>query len=213
MTIKGIIFDLDGTLVDTKEEYKYEVFTKTMKYFKIEVTNQEANLFWYGKQRSRLIENKYNINPRIFWKKFMEVDTIDSRIKNSYVYEDVIPALTKLKDSGKKLGIVTGAPKYVSKREVELIEGVIFDSIINANHLYNMKVKPDPEGLIKCLNDLKLGKDELIFVGNGEEDILAGRNAGIQDVMIYRGAYQDFFKPTIIINSLNELKKLTEKHL
>lgn len=207
MNLKGVIFDLDGTLVDTEEDYIYEVFQETMKCFNIYVNKEEALNFWYGQKRSELIETVYGVNSEDFWDKFVKVEDVNNRIINSYVYPDSKQVLHELKKKGLKIGLVTSAPKSISDKELELLQDFSFDSVINAHPWHGLKTKPNPDGLNKCLNDLLLNNYEVLFVGNGEEDVKAGENAGIKTLMIYRKDYQSSFDSDIKISSLNELLK------
>ena len=71
--------------------------------------------------------------------------------------------------------------------------------------------KPHPEGLEKCLNALGAKKQESLFIGNAEEDVLTAKNAGILDVFLRRGEYDfklDKIRPSVIIDSLYGLRSV-----
>jgi FMN phosphatase YigB (HAD superfamily) len=68
----------------------------------------------------------------------------------------------------------------------------------------------DLDGTNKCLNFLGIKKSESMFVGNGEEDIIA-RNAQVFDVLLKRGEYEfTDIQPSLTINSLYDLRNLLE---
>jgi len=74
-----------------------------------------------------------------------------------------------------------------------------------------MKPKPHPEAVLKCLKLLHVNPGMAMFVGNGEEDILAGKRAGVTDVFIDRGEHNLLtVMPSHTIKTLPEVLKLAE---
>jgi len=209
MKYKAVIFDLDGTLVHTTPEYRYKVVPQTLTEFGVIASKENIDKFWFGHpDREIVIRDHFGVAPELFWKEFRKNDDINLRIKESRTYPD-IDFLAELKEKGYKLGIVTGAPEHIAYPEIKLIGEDNFDSIILAHEFKGIRSKPDPQGLFECLKILKLRPEEVIFVGNGDEDILAAKNAGIFDVLLLRGEH-DFIKqaPSVFINSLYELRKI-----
>ncbi|MEM5790465.1 MAG: HAD hydrolase-like protein [Candidatus Aenigmatarchaeota archaeon] len=209
--IKAISFDLDGTLVYHKKEYIVEVVGKTILELGFQPDEKFSYEFWYGSNRSKIIQEKLGIEPMRFWKIFWEYDKPETRVKNTEVYEDVL-ALKSIYDRGIKLGIVTGALSNVAKLEIskinEKVRGIKFDSVITNKS--GMKLKPYPDPLLKSLKELGVEKGELIYVGNGMEDAEAAKKAGIFPVIVLReeNKWMNFDISVKLINSLYELEKM-----
>jgi HAD superfamily hydrolase (TIGR01549 family) len=201
------IFDLDGTLVSTRPEYRYLVVGNTLRELGIPVLESEIDLFWFRGNRTEIVRKYFKINPDLFWKTFRKHDSPEVRKDFTTPFNDV-DLLRNLKNKGLKIGIVTRAPEHIIEAEISLIGKNIFDSIILANHVSGIKEKPHPEGLHKCLRALNINPENAFFVGNAEEDVMAAKNAKILDILIDRGEYESMnIRPTLRINSLYELSK------
>ncbi len=210
MTIKAIIFDLDGTLVHTVSEYRYAVVKKTLKELGVSsFSKKNTDKFWFGGNRNKTIREIFKVEPEVFWKVFHKHDTIEEREKHTKAYEDV-DFIKELKKEGYKTGIVTGSIESIALMEIKMVGKESFDAIIITQISNGVEPKPHPSGLERCINMLGVKKDEVIYVGNSDEDIIAAKNAGVLDVLIDRNEYEidEKIKPTYKIKTLYELKDI-----
>ena len=208
MAYKSVLFDLDGTLVHTLPKYRYLVVPQTLSEFDVVASKANIDRFWFGDpERDVVIKEGFGVDVELFWKTFRKYDNPQLRKDKSRVYDDV-DFIGELREKGYLTGIVTGAPAHIAFPEIELLGENNFDGIILACTSNGFKPKPHPHGLHECLNLLKIKSDEAIYVGNGDEDIEAAKNAGVFDILILRGEH-DFCKlePSLKINSLYELRK------
>ncbi|RLI98117.1 MAG: hypothetical protein DRP00_02665 [Candidatus Aenigmatarchaeota archaeon] len=185
---KALIFDLDGTLVYTLPSFKYEVMVKTLSELGMNVFRKdEIDEFWYGTDRDKIIEKYFRVEPQRFWEIFSKYNKPERRVEYTEVYEDV-HVLRSLKEKYKlKLGIITSNPYPIAKKEVELLEreGIEFDSIVTPNYPEE-KPKPNAKLVERCLKELGVEKKDVVLVGNGKEDWLLAKNAGIPFILIER---------------------------
>ncbi|QII83087.1 HAD-IA family hydrolase [Jeotgalibaca arthritidis] len=89
--------------------------------------------------------------------------------------------LAYLKEQSFLLAIVTGKARRsldISLEQLEMAD--LFDYIITGDDVE--KAKPHPEGIFKVLDNLKLKKEDVIFVGDSDADIAAGLDAGVHTV-------------------------------
>src|SRR3989344_4406769 len=76
------------------------------------------------------------------------------------------------------------------------------------NEIIQEDYRIDPSGLYECLRRMQIEKEELLWVGNGWEDLEAGRNAGVDTRIVYR-KHQGFLPPEVVrIDSLDDIKEL-----
>lgn len=101
------------------------------------------------------------------------------------LYPDVEPTLTKLKDGGYLLGLISNAPAGTGRTVEALGLSRYLDSVIISGAVgYS---KPNPEIFRMALNDLHIGPEESVHVGDlYEADVVGARNAGILGLLIDR---------------------------
>ncbi len=203
---KAIVFDLDGTLVHTEPDYRYLVVGETLKELGAQASKRDIDRFWFEGDRDRIIQERFGFEVADFWEVFRKHDLPSKRAKFTKPYEDTTIMLPRLKGRGYKLGIVTGAPKEIAMMEVGLLESGLIDTVVMANPLMGVKLKPDPEGLHKCLRMLGVQNTGTPYVGNGSEDVGAAKAAGMVDVLLKRGDNNTTgLEPSRVITSLHDL--------
>lgn len=209
MKFRGIIFDLDGTLVHTKPEYRYNVVGAVLKEFGIKPVKKYIDCFWFETNRQEIIQKNFGIEPDIFWEKFQKLENIAFREKSTRAYSDT-SAIENLKEKGMKLGIVTGSPRHILEMELAFIGKGLFDSIVPSRFEHGSFPKPNPHALEKCISELGLEKKEVAFAGNSEEDILTAKNADVYSILVDRKEHSFKYskKPDLTIASLKELEKI-----
>lgn len=209
----GLLLDLDGTLVHTSYEYRKFILYKTLGDLNIDTPSRSSiDRFWFGQKRNKMIKKSFGIDSDEFWDIYSNYETVDFRKKHIKPYSDV-DFLKRLKERGYKMGILTGAPKEIAECELEMLkndieEDNLFENILTASD-QEVEHKPNPGGIYKLMEELEIGKEEAIFIGNGEEDLEASQNAGIDFVLMDRGEY-DFGidSETRKIEKLYELENL-----
>lgn len=180
--VKAVLFDWDGTLVDTAEA-SYRCYVRTFAELGIPFDRDTyARTYspnWYLTFRALGL-------PEEHWKKtdarwlahFAEeqVELIDGA-------RDVLEALVA---RGMVTGLVTSGERDRVERELEL-HG-LHDHV--HERVYGCEVKekkPHPEGLLLCLDRLRIGADEAVFVGDSPEDVAMARAAGVYSVAVPGG--------------------------
>ncbi len=208
---KAVIFDLDGTLIDTRDMI-YTVFGNLAK----EMGDQHAY------SRKEVLKQAYGSIPDML-KRLLGSDIDMSRVlirlqellkqsKHLYwAYDGADSLLKDLIKNGYKLAVVTAGNKDTAKHLDEVGLGHLFDVIITADDV--TITKPHPEGVILALEKLNASAEQTVMVGDSKDDILAAKAAGLkQSIGITHGIGQlediQKAKPDKIINNLMELHKL-----
>lgn len=207
--IKAVLFDLDGTLLDTNELI-YTSFVKTFKdKLNIELKKEEVTQFFgipLGDPFKKYT-NSENVDELVaYYREYNEAihDTM------CFAFEGVKELLTSLRDKGIKIAIVTSKRRELAERGMK-IAGIydFMDVIITPES--TKKHKPDGEPAIKACNDLGIDPSEAIMVGDSPFDIYCGKNAGCKtcgvnytfiDLNVLKESEPDYFidKPLDILN-------------
>ncbi|GAV23605.1 pyrophosphatase PpaX [Carboxydothermus pertinax] len=208
---KGIFFDLDGTLLDTFELI-YQSFRYVYKNFLNKEISKEDIYPHFGKP---LIYSFGNLDPKTIDQliaAYREFNLLhhDKMIKP---FPEAIDTLKSLKQNNKKLAIITSKLKDTAIRGLKLFDlEQYFDLIIAMED--TEKHKPDPAPVKLALDFFKLSPNECLMVGDSPHDMLSAKGAGVKTVAVKWSVlpWEDLLKtkPDYIINSFNDLLKITE---
>lgn len=207
--LKAVMFDLDGTLVSTRPEYRYQIVSNTLRELGRKAVQAHIDTFWFEGNRDEIIRTLFQVDPLLFWKAYASFDLCDIRCEHTIVFEDTF-VLQQLRQKGLRLGIVTNAPHRIAHSELRLIGAHLFDAVIVADPVCGIRPKPAPDGIITCLNNLHTTAQDALFIGNSHEDIEAARAAGVRDIYIDRDEYKLQIGPTIPSTSIRNLEDLLQ---
>lgn len=175
--IKAILFDLDGTLLDTNELI-YNSFCHTFNEFinrevsKSEITNLYGKPLEYS--FSSYTEDKELVDKMI--KVYREYN-LKHHDNMCVPFDGVVELLTKLKNKGIKLGIVTSKKKDTAIRGMKVGKILDFMDVIITPEV-TKKHKPHGEPALKACEILNVSPSETIMVGDSSYDLLCGKRAG-----------------------------------
>jgi phosphoglycolate phosphatase len=184
-----VLFDLDGTLIETAPEIM-DAVNDTLRHFELpEVTQQQVN-DWIGHGTRELL-----ISALAYVKQqAIEAVRADALLPaylaefdvhyqqrcgtRSHLYPQVRETLTALFERGVKLAVVTNK------------EGRYTTTVLNAHNLMpllhrvvsgdTMPVKkPNPAGIHNCMEQFGVAPERALFVGDSSIDVATARNAGI----------------------------------
>lgn len=186
--IKGIIFDLDGTLLNTVDDIKNSLnFVLEENNFPLRTEEEVKSSLGYGSLS--LIKDSLP--------KDTTEDTIN-KIYNDYVshytknnnnstkpYEDIMTLLKLLKANKYLLAITSNKmQEAVTELNQETFLGLIDVAI---GERKSLKLKPDPEMIVLALNELGLSNEEVLYVGDTEVDLLTAKNANLKSIAVTWG--------------------------
>ena len=204
---KHISFDLDGTLVHTVPEYRHRVIPMAAKRIgKQPPTPRTIDRIWFEANRDLLIKSEFGLDPEIFWTTFRQIDTPEERSKHTKPYDDAERAIRRLKEMGKTVSIITGAPKWIAEMEIGKMNGAPIDFSLPI-HAYNFSSKPDPSSFFFVLERLNAKPEETLYIGNSNEDAYFAKGAGVDFLYLERKEHQFDVRDWMIttIHSLDEI--------
>lgn len=173
--ITTILFDLDGTLIDTNELIITTYLHTLEKYYPSKYQREDV-LPFLG---PTLHEAFGSIDPDLVEEMVLEYRAFNIANHDELVTEfaGVFETVQSLKDKGYKLGIVTTKRHDVTLKGLRLMDlEQFFEVVVTYDHV--SKTKPDPEPIFKALEQLDSSPEETMMVGDNYHDILAGKNAG-----------------------------------
>ena len=186
---KLIIFDLDGTLLDTVEDLRHCINILLEKHGYKTVSSQEiVKCLGYGaKQLVYLAAGKPDSETHE--KLFAEYVPMQEKSDNAFtrLYDGLDEVLVKLKKLGYKLAIVSNKPDSVTQIVVEQKLGSYGFDFVTGNRPELFNPKPDKSCVEYCLSSLGMKKEDAIFVGDSEVDVQTFIGAGIDGIGVTWG--------------------------
>ena len=192
MQIKAVLFDLDGTLIDTIPDLTYGLNQMLKGLDKPPLTTGQVSSM-VGRGVIDLMENVFRasrlavrseaINKAI--SVYCDI-MVRSGSSHSTVFPDVFESLARLRTSGMKVAIVTNKPRSMTEaivREKDLVGRV--DCVVAAGDAAT--VKPHPEMLWFACDKLGVPRNEAVMVGDSSNDALAAQSAGMPVYLVTTG--------------------------
>ncbi|AWH88561.1 phosphoglycolate phosphatase [Limnobaculum parvum] len=181
--IKGVGFDLDGTLVNSLPGLAAAI-DATLKSLGLPAAGEERVSHWIGNGANVLIMRALSWAGGESSKEYQDgARTLFDRYYNKFVepgtqlYPHVESTLKALARSGMKMALVTNKPTPFVRPLLSSL-GILdyFSVIIGGDDV--IEKKPHPAPIYLVLGQLGLRADELVFVGDSRNDIQAGQAAG-----------------------------------
>ena len=204
--IDTVLFDLDGTLLDTKPLID-QSFIYTFQHFFPEhnLTDEELSSFFgptLYETFSRYSTDEKMVEEMINY--YKEYNIKNHTKENIKPFSGALDMLKVLHRKGYKLGIVSSKKKETIMLGLDLYGmAKYFDIIVGADEVSNPK--PSPEGILYAIETLK-PQANVLYVGDNPNDIKAGKNANVKtcDLM-----YSDKFEECEKLNPNYCVKDLT----
>jgi phosphoglycolate phosphatase len=179
-----VMFDLDGTLLDTAGEIA-ESTNRTLRDYGQSTVSAQQVRDWIGHGTGWLMRRAWTEvagDPNSTdWPAVMATFVrhyFDCAGTDSQPYPDVLSTLDELKRLGIQRAIVTNKESRFTGRILErhgLTE--LFDAVISGD-TYPVK-KPDPTVIYNCMHDLGVAASECLFVGDSSIDVATAKAAGV----------------------------------
>lgn len=204
---KHISFDLDGTLVHTSPAYRYKIVPEVVSQLGGEIKNErDIDKFWFEGTRDRVIKDVFGLDPAKFWLLFRQKDSQEKRSEHTFAYDDAEPCLRRLKEAGKLISVITGAPEEIARMEIKKLNGAPMDFYLSIASS-SFEEKPSSESFMFVLDKLSVKPEETIYIGNSNEDALFAQNTGADFIYLERKQH-DFDFDDWMINKIYSLDEL-----
>jgi len=176
-----LIFDLDGTLIDSKLDLAHAV-NGTRTHMGLTPLDHERVYSYVGNGAPVLIRramgaqaSEAEVQEALEF--FLEYYR-DHYLDYTVLYPGVREALDRLRDAGKKMAVLTNKPVRISRAILAGLDvGEHFFQVYGGNS-FDLK-KPDPVGVHALMLEAGVPADRTLMIGDSSVDILTARNAGI----------------------------------
>lgn len=208
MSIRTILFDLDGTLIDTNELI-IASFNHTFNHYNLSYTREEINEF----NGPPLKDTFINIDPERAGEMIAVYRKHNLAEHDKYVkaFPGVIETLEVLRSQHIKLGVVT------TKMSKSVTMGLTltgldqyFETVITYDDVTNPK--PHPEPVIKAMKELDADPLSTLMVGDNYHDIESGKNAGVSTAGVawaFKGKERLLeYNPTYMLEDMRDLLEI-----
>ena len=214
---KVIIFDLDGTLIDSSPDLALAI-NHMLKTLNRKTFSTNTIHYWVGNGAEILVKRALSGSTEIdetieedIWKEALKI-FLTFYSKNLAVktvtYPQVHKTLQNLKKHGYRLTIVTNKPfPFVEPilKELKLLE--FFELILGGDSLE--KKKPNPMPLLHTCSKMNISVDEAVMIGDSKNDILAGNACNMQTIgLSYGYNYGEdigVYNPSIVFDNFSDI--------
>jgi len=219
-TAKLLIFDLDGTLIDSREDLANSINAMLIHFGKKELPH-EVIASYIGDGAPMLVRRSLGdpddesfVQDAVLY--FMSWYR-EHKLDNTYVYDGVKEALAAIQKSrdgvstqetpALKMAVLSNKPVGPSRAIVEALGlGPYFFQVYGGNSFHTKK--PDPTGVQALLEEAGAAAEETVIIGDSDIDVLTARNAGIYSVGVTYGLAPHTLQdapPDVLIDKPHEL--------
>ena len=188
MSIRAVLFDLDGTVLDTIDDLAASTNAVLSKHG-FPTHDIAAIRSFVGEGIAKLIERALpsdtscDVHATVLedFKQYYALHSADS----TKPYEGVIKMLHALKRAGLRLALVSNKADFAVQRLATHYFGTLFDVVLGERN--GIPRKPAPDMVHNALRALDVSCEEAVFVGDSDTDVLTARNAGVNGVFVTWG--------------------------
>lgn len=189
-----IVFDLDGTLLDTLDDLRSSV-NFALQSFGLNTRTREEVRSFIGNGIKKLMERAKGDCDA-------DTDALLDVFKRHYAkhckdetkpYDGVLETLSCLKERGIKLAVVSNKADFAVKLLADEYFKAYIDVAVGENESAGVRKKPAPDALLSVMQQLGADKTTTAYVGDSEVDIQTAQNAGVDCISVTWGFKEKAF--------------------
>ena len=220
-SIKLVIFDLDGTLIDSRLDLVHSVNAALRHIHRPELP-EDVIASYVGDGAPVLIQRALggeSVDESLVRKglEYFLSYYREHKLDHTTVYTGIREALATIQNSNngypRTMAVLTNKPVNPSRAIVEALGLAPYFSQVYGGNSFATK-KPDPEGALKLLAEAGVKPQQAAIVGDSHVDIRTGRNAGLHTVAVTYGFAPhtlDVERPDITVDHPSELAEVFQK--
>jgi phosphoglycolate phosphatase len=220
-SIKLVIFDLDGTLIDSRLDLVHAVNAALRHIGRPELPDHVIASY-VGDGAPILIARALgdDIVDEATIRKGLEFFLSyyrEHKLDHTTVYAGVVEALAAIQNASnghpRKLAVLTNKPVIPSRAIVDALKLAPYFSQVYGGNSFATK-KPDPEGALRLLEEIGVPAEQAVMVGDSHTDVETGRNAGLWTVGVTYGFAPHTLadaSPDVLVDHPRELAEVFSK--
>ncbi len=187
--IKAVLFDLDGTLVNSLDDLADSTnFALASLGFPTHET--EKYKYFVGDGIPKLIKRALPEGKRTEETQSQCLELFMSRYREHYfdktdAYDGIKELLLGLKSEGFKIAVISNKAQEMAQKVVSKVFGDIFDSVAGKREGY--KSKPDPALMLEIIGELGVTPEDCLLIGDSGMDMAAAVNAKVTGIGVLWG--------------------------
>lgn len=186
---KTIVFDLDGTLLDTLDDLT-DATNAALEKLKLKTHTKEEVRGFVGNGAVNLMERaageEKSVTTEELVQAFNEYYSVHCEDKTK-PYEGILELLEKLKKQGIHTAVLSNKPDYAVKKLAKRYFGDLLEMALGENEAAGIRKKPAPDALFAVMKACNADKASTVFVGDSEVDIQTAKNAGVDCISVSWG--------------------------
>lgn len=186
-SVKAVLFDLDGTLVDCTE-WHFEALNKALKEVEMFEIGREDHLTIYNglpteKKLRLLVENNKISNKNLETIRVLKRKYTSEILQNSsWDRSNLYPLLTYIRQEGYKLGVVTNSIRAFTEELLQKLQILnLFDTIVTNQDVKYPKPSPDPYCI--AVKNFSLLPEECLALEDNEKGVTSALEAGCKCIV------------------------------
>ena len=201
-----LIFDLDGTLIDSRADLATGINHMRL-HFGLEVLPLETISGYVGNGVCKLVERSLQ-GAKVDFDEALRVNKeyyLSHLTVHTSLYRGVPEGLRMLMDAGHTLAVLTNKPGVPSRAILSHFElDHFFDSIVGGGDVPCLK--PEPDGVYRCVKNAKMEKSTTWMIGDHCTDLSVAKNAGVRSAFVRYGfGHTQGIEATVYFSSFPEL--------
>ena len=213
MKYSAVIFDMDGTILNTLEDLK-DSLNYALRLNGLAERSLEQVRAFVGNGIRRLVElgvpegTGADMTDKVF-ADFNTHYAVHCNDKTS-VYNGIHQLIKELDAAGVKTAVVSNKSDYAVQELCRIYFDGMFSAAIGLKD--GIRKKPYPDSVYEVLNSLKIKKENAVYIGDSEVDIATAKNAGMDCISVDWGFRTDgeliSAGASVIVKTTDELKKI-----
>lgn len=219
--MKAVLFDLDGTLIDTAADFIRIIQDMCREEGKTVVSADliRTQVSEGARAMVKLVYPELEVTDPIFFahrQRFLDIYGADIAVDTD-LFEGMYPLLKELESHHIPWGIVTNKPRWLSEELLKALNLTARCSVLVCPEDVT-NTKPDPEPMYLAAKQININAKDCIYVGDHPRDIDAGRNANMYTILAAYGylpiEHKDdltAWRADCIVNNVDELHQVILK--